>query len=78
MTRIVALLIFGSVLAACSGSSRIEDIVPSRAGGLSKDTLPRSGTARSEAQEKRLEGRSKSDTEPQEAKKSDARSLPEE
>jgi hypothetical protein len=31
MMRIVALLIFGSVLAACSGSSRIEDIVSSRA-----------------------------------------------
>ena len=85
MMRIVALLIFGSVLTACSGSSRIEDILPSRAGGLSKDAPPRSGTAKYEAQEKRLEGRSKSDTAPQEAntapqeaKKSDARSLPEE
>jgi hypothetical protein len=78
MMRVVALLIFASALAACSGSSRIEDILPSRAGGLSRDTPPRSGVARYEAQEKRLEGRGKSDTEPQEAKKSDARSLPEE
>jgi hypothetical protein len=44
MMRFVALLIFGSALAACSGSSRIEDIVPSRAGGLSRDTSIRSTT----------------------------------
>jgi hypothetical protein len=28
MMRIVALLIFGALLGACSGSSRVEDIVP--------------------------------------------------
>jgi hypothetical protein len=78
MMRIVALLIFGSVLAACSGSSRIEDIFPSRAGGLSKDTPPRSGTARYEAQEKRLEGRSRPDTESRQAEKPVVRSFQEE
>src|SRR5260370_39956210 len=77
LIRLVALLIFGILLAACS-SSRFGDIAPELAGGLPKDTPPRQGTPKNEAHKKLLDRSSKSDTEPQEAKKPNAQDLPDE
>jgi len=78
LIRLVALLDFGILLAACSSSSRFGDIAPEWAGGLPKDTPPRQRAPKYEAHKKRLDGSSKSDTEPQEAKKPNAQDLPEE
>jgi hypothetical protein len=61
MMRIVALLIFGTLLAACSGSNRVEDIVPAWA-----NTPPRPATHYM-AHKKQVEGRSKPDATPQES-----------
>ena len=64
MIHLAALLIFGTVLTACSGSSRVADVVPASA-----NTAPRGGALQYEAREKRVEGRSKPDAESQGAKK---------
>jgi hypothetical protein len=84
MVRIAALLIFGTLLAACSGSNRVEGIVPAWA-----NTRQPSAT-HYVAQEKHVEGRSNPDAKPQqeprtqeaagpqEAEKAAARSLHEE
>jgi hypothetical protein len=72
MMRIVALLIFGALLAACSGSNRVEDIVPAWA-----NTPPPSAT-RYVAQKKHVEGRSKPDTKPQEEPRTQAAAGPQE
>jgi hypothetical protein len=61
MIRILVISIFGALLAACSGSSRVEDIVPGWA-----NTPPPSAT-HYVAQKKPVEGRSKPDAKPQEA-----------
>jgi len=68
MIRLAALLIFGTVLTACSGSNRVADFVPAWA-----NTAPRGGALQYEAREKRVEGRSNPDAEPQGAKKPEAR-----
>jgi hypothetical protein len=73
MLRPAALLVFGAVLAACSGSNRLADAVPSRA-----NTATHTGALQYQAQEKRAEGRSKSDAKPQETKIPDAESPPQE
>jgi hypothetical protein len=72
MTRIVVLSILGTLLAACSGSNRVEDIVPAWA-----NTPPRPAT-QYVAQKKQLERPSKPDAEPLEPKKAEVRSLAEE
>jgi hypothetical protein len=73
MIRPAALLVFGTVLAACSGSNRVADVVPSWA-----NTAPHAGALQYEAHEKRAAGRSKSDAKPQETKIPDAESPPQE
>lgn len=78
--RIAVLLACGILLTACSGSNRVEDIVPAWA-----NTSPRSAT-RYVAQKKHLEERSTPDAKPQtpqtagpqEAEKPAARSFHEE
>jgi hypothetical protein len=71
MMRIVVLLIFGTLLAACSASNRVEDIVPAWA-----NTPPRP-TPQYVARKNRLEGQSKPDAEPQAAPVQQAAPLPE-
>jgi hypothetical protein len=81
MMRIVALLIFGALLAACSGSSRVEDIVPGWA-----NTPPRRPATQYAAPKNHLEGRGTlaaeprgtPEVEPQEAKKAEVQSPSEE
>jgi hypothetical protein len=81
MMRIVALLIFGAMLAACSGSSRIEEIVPGWA-----NKPPQRPATQYAAPKHHLGGRSileaqprgTPETEPQEAKKAQIQSPSEE
>jgi hypothetical protein len=81
MMRIVAFLIFGALLAACSGSSRLEDIVPGWA-----NTPSRRPATHYAAPKNHLEGRgsleaerrSTPKAEPQEAKKAEVQSPAEE
>ncbi len=81
MMRIVALLIFGALLAACSGSNRLEDIVPGWA-----NTPPRRPATQYAAPKNQLEGRGTleveprgaPEAEPQEAKKAEIQSPSEE
>ena len=61
MGPVVALLIFGTLLAACSGSNRVEGIVPAWA----NTTPPRA--AQYVANKNHVEGRSQPDARPQEA-----------
>jgi hypothetical protein len=78
MMRIVVWLIFGTLLAACSGSNRVEDILPAWA-----NTPPPPAT-QYVAHKKHVEARSKPDAttqeaaRPQEAEKPVVRSLHEE
>src|SRR5260370_41983681 len=79
MMRIVALLIFGALLGACSGSSRVEDIVPGWV-----NTPPRRPATQYAAPKNHLEGRgtpeaerrSTPKAEPQEAEKDRGQSHP--
>jgi hypothetical protein len=81
MMRIVTLLLFGALLAACSGSNRVEDIVPGWA-----NTSPRRPATQYAAPKNHLEGRgtpeaeprSTPEAEPQEAKKARVQSPSEE
>jgi hypothetical protein len=81
MMRIGALLIFAALLAACSGSNRVEDIVPGWA-----NTPPRRPATQYAAPKNHLEGRgtleaqprSTPEAEPQEAKKAEVQSPSEE
>ena len=73
MMRLVIFWLFGTVLAACSGSGRVEEVLPRWA-----NTPSHSETPQYEAHKKHLEGRKKPDTEPQGANTVDTRSLPEE
>ena len=81
MMRIVALLIFSALLAACSGSNRVEDIVPGWA-----NTPPRRPVTQYAAPKNHLEGRaileaqprSIPEAEPQEAKEAEVQSPSEE
>jgi hypothetical protein len=81
MMRIVALLIFGALLAACSGSSRVEDILPGWA-----NTPPHRPATQYAAPKNHLEGRGSLVEEPrstpvaapQEAKKAEVQSPSEE
>ncbi len=81
MMRIVALLIFGALLSACSGSSRVEDIVPGWV-----NTPPRRPATQYAAPKNHLEGRgtfeaerrSTPEVEPKEAKKAEVQSPSEE
>ncbi len=72
MMRIVVLLIFGTLLAACSGSSRVEDIVPAWA------NTPQPSATHYVAQKKHVEGRSKPDTKPQEEPRTQEAARPQE
>jgi hypothetical protein len=81
MMRIVALLIFGALLGACSGSNRVEAIVPGWA-----NTPPRRPATQYAAPKNHLEGRgtleaqprSTPEAEPKEAKKAEIQSPSEE
>jgi hypothetical protein len=78
MMRIIVVCLFGALLAACSGSSRIEDI-------LQANTSPHP-TTRQPARKSHIEdrsapeatGRTAPEAEPQAAQKSKAQSFPEE
>jgi hypothetical protein len=59
MTRIVALMIFSTLLAACSGSNSVEDIVPSWA-----NTPPQRPAMQYAAPKNHLEGRATLDAQP--------------
>jgi hypothetical protein len=78
MMRIVISLLMGTLLAACSGSNRVEDILPAWA------NTPQSPATQYVAHKKHVEARSKPDAtmqeaaRPQEVEKSVVRSLHEE
>jgi hypothetical protein len=73
MMRIVVLLIFGTLLlAGCSGSNRVESIVPAWA-----NTPPPSATHYVE-QKKYVEGRSKPDAKPREEPRTQEAARPQE
>ena len=72
MGSVVALLIFGTLLAACSGSNRAEGIVPAWA-----NTPPPSATHYVE-QKKYVEGRSKPDAKPREEPRTQEAARPQE
>ena len=75
MMHLVALMLLGTVLGSCTGSSNVGPIIdkiPEWAGGLPKGVPPRPGTPEYEAHKKRLEGRSKSDAKSPGEKKPDA------
>src|SRR6266516_8088313 len=77
MMRILVVAIFGALLAACSGSNRLEDIVPGWA-----NTPPRRPATQYAAPKNQLEGRGTleveprgaPEAEPQEAKKAEIQS----
>jgi hypothetical protein len=73
--RIVALLMFATVLASCSGSGRIGHMVPDWAGGSPQYPPPRAAAPRHDAPDTRLDGRDKPGTQPQ--AKPDAPGYPE-
>ena len=72
MGPVVALLIFGTLLAACSGSNRVEGVVPAWA----NTTPPRA--AQYVADKNHVEGRSQPDARPQEAPRAEQAPRPQE
>jgi hypothetical protein len=86
MMRIAALSIFGALLSACSGSSRVEDIVPGWANTPPRRPAMQYAAPTNHAPKNHLEGRGtleaerrgKPVAEPQEAKKAEVQSPSEE
>lgn len=72
MGPVVVLLIFGTLLAACSGSNRAEGIVPAWA----NTTPPRA--AQYVADKNHVEGRSQPDARPQQAPRAEEAPRPQE
>ena len=72
MGPVVALLIFGTLLAACSGSNRVEGVVPAWA----NTTPPRA--AQYVADKTHVDGRSQPDARPQEAPRAEEAPRPQE
>ncbi len=89
MMRTVGLLVVAMLLAACSGSNRVEGMVPGWANTPSSTVWPAtpspttqsvapSPTAQATASKKRVEPAGKPNASPQEAKQPEAPGLPEE
>jgi hypothetical protein len=55
MTRLMALVIAGTVLASCNGGGVMGDYMPHWAGGLPKDSPPRPGTPEYDAYRQKLD-----------------------
>jgi len=80
MMRTVGFLVVAPLLAACSGSNRVEGMVPGWANTPSSTVWAAtpSPTAQATASKKRVEPAGKPNASPQEAKQPEAPGLPEE